>query len=168
MRCSPKLMRLTAGSATRSISMRLPGHMAKPCSPQLRWERTSACAGAHAETHGAAQDILDRTRVARGSISAFVELHIEQGPLLEQEGLQLGVVSAIAAPAAVRVQFSGQGGHAGGLLMQDRRAPQRPAPHREEPVAGACCRVPESGLAQAGQAPGSTACSRRLQVLWPL
>ena len=66
------------------------------------------------------QDILSRTRVKPGAISAFVELHIEQGPLLEREGLQLGVVTAIAAPAALRVQFSGDGGHAGGQLMPDR------------------------------------------------
>ena len=66
------------------------------------------------------QDILERTRTKEGAISTFVELHIEQGPLLEQEGLQLGVVTAIAAPAALRVHFSGEGGHAGGQLMPDR------------------------------------------------
>ena len=57
-----------------------------------------------------------------GNISAFVELHIEQGPRLEREGVQLGIVSAIAAPAALRVFFSGDGGHAGALLMPDRHA----------------------------------------------
>ena len=36
-------------------------------------------------------------------------------PLLQ--GLQLGVVTAIAAPAALRVAFGGGGGHAGALLM---------------------------------------------------
>ncbi len=52
--------------------------------------------------------------------AAFVELHIEQGPLLEQEKLPIGVVTAIAAPAALRVIFDGRGGHAGGVLMRDR------------------------------------------------
>lgn len=66
------------------------------------------------------QAILQGTRVKDGDIAAFVELHIEQGPLLEREGFQLGIVSAIAAPAAVRVFFSGDGGHAGALLMPDR------------------------------------------------
>ena len=51
-----------------------------------------------------------------------MELHIEQGPRLEREGVQLGIVSAIAAPAALRVFFSGDGGHAGALLMPDRHA----------------------------------------------
>lgn len=66
------------------------------------------------------QDILDRTLVKKGDIYAFLELHIEQGPLLEAEGVQLGVVSAIAAPAALRVRFEGGGGHAGALLMPFR------------------------------------------------
>lgn len=55
-----------------------------------------------------------------GEVEVFVELHIEQGPLLEAEGTQLGVVTAIAAPAALRVFFSGDGGHAGALLMPAR------------------------------------------------
>lgn len=70
--------------------------------------------------HLGAQDILDKTRLPKAAISAFVELHIEQGPFLEREGLQLGVVTAIAAPAALRVKFTGEGGHAGGLLMPAR------------------------------------------------
>ena len=52
---------------------------------------------------------------------AWVELHIEQGPLLEREGLPLGIVTAIAAPASYRYEITGVGGHAGALLMPDRR-----------------------------------------------
>jgi len=52
--------------------------------------------------------------------SAFVELHIEQGPLLERNGVPIGAVTAIAAPAALRVKFEGTGGHAGAVLMPDR------------------------------------------------
>lgn len=63
---------------------------------------------------------MDRTFIKEGAIHAFLELHIEQGPLLEAEGLQLGIVTAIAAPAALRVTFKGGGGHAGALLMPDR------------------------------------------------
>jgi ureidoglycolate amidohydrolase len=64
---------------------------------------------------------LEQVRLPAAYYSAFVELHIEQGPLLEQEGLPLGVVTAIAAPASLRVQFDGYGGHAGALLMPFRR-----------------------------------------------
>jgi ureidoglycolate amidohydrolase len=51
---------------------------------------------------------------------AFVELHIEQGPLLERQGIPLGVVASIAAPASLRISIEGAGGHAGGVLMPDR------------------------------------------------
>ena len=43
------------------------------------------------------QDMLDRTKVKEGGIYAFVELHIEQGPVLEKAREELGVVTAIAA-----------------------------------------------------------------------
>lgn len=66
------------------------------------------------------QEILWKTKVKKGKIAAFLELHIEQGPLLEAEGLRLGIVTAIAAPAALRIRFQGGGGHAGALLMPDR------------------------------------------------
>jgi N-carbamoyl-L-amino-acid hydrolase len=52
---------------------------------------------------------------------AWVELHIEQGPLLEREGIALGIVTGIAAPASYRYTIEGFGGHAGALLMPDRR-----------------------------------------------
>jgi ureidoglycolate amidohydrolase len=52
---------------------------------------------------------------------AFVELHIEQGPRLESERIPLGVVTSIAAPASLRILVEGAGGHAGGVLMPDRR-----------------------------------------------
>jgi N-carbamoyl-L-amino-acid hydrolase len=52
---------------------------------------------------------------------AFVELHIEQGPNLESAGLPVGVVTAIAAPATVEITLTGEGGHAGAVLMPQRR-----------------------------------------------
>jgi N-carbamoyl-L-amino-acid hydrolase len=52
---------------------------------------------------------------------AWVELHIEQGPLLERDGIELGIVTNIAAPASYRYIVQGFGGHAGALLMPDRR-----------------------------------------------
>jgi len=56
-----------------------------------------------------------------GHYSAFIELHIEQGAVLEQAKIPLGVVTAIAAPASLRIFIEGEGGHAGGVLMADRR-----------------------------------------------
>ncbi len=59
--------------------------------------------------------------LSQGHYSAWLELHIEQGPLLEREGLPLGIVTGIAAPAGYRFEIMGLGGHAGALLMPDRR-----------------------------------------------
>jgi ureidoglycolate amidohydrolase len=67
------------------------------------------------------QGSLDQVLLGDGYYSAFVELHIEQGPLLEKEGLPLGIVTSIAAPAALRILIEGEGGHAGGVLMPDRK-----------------------------------------------
>lgn len=64
---------------------------------------------------------LASVRLPEGHYHAWVELHIEQGPLLEREGVPLGVVTAIAAPASYRFEIEGFGGHAGALLMPDRR-----------------------------------------------
>lgn len=64
---------------------------------------------------------LTDVRLHAGAYSAWVELHIEQGPLLERDGIDIGVVTAIAAPASYRVRIDGVGGHAGALLMPDRR-----------------------------------------------
>jgi N-carbamoyl-L-amino-acid hydrolase len=56
-----------------------------------------------------------------GYYEYFVELHIEQGPLLEREGLSIGIVESIAAPAALNIAIQGEGGHAGTVLMADRK-----------------------------------------------
>lgn len=64
---------------------------------------------------------LASVKLPAGYYSSFVELHIEQGPILEQEGVSLGVVTSIAAPAALRVVIEGEGGHAGAVLMPQRR-----------------------------------------------
>jgi len=64
---------------------------------------------------------LEDVPLARGHYHAFVELHVEQGPVLEREGIAIGAVSAIAAPASYEVIVRGEGGHAGGALMPIRR-----------------------------------------------
>jgi N-carbamoyl-L-amino-acid hydrolase len=56
-----------------------------------------------------------------GRFEKFIELHIEQGPLLEQEGIDVGLVTHIAAPASMRILLEGEGGHAGARLMPGRK-----------------------------------------------
>src|SRR5450432_3600687 len=64
---------------------------------------------------------LADVRLPAGYFAAFVELHIEQGPLLERAGIPVGVVTAIAAPASWRIWVEGEGVHAGAVLMPGRR-----------------------------------------------
>ena len=67
------------------------------------------------------QGDLQGVKLPANYYKAFLELHIEQGPLLERERIPLGIVTKIAAPASLRIIVEGSGGHAGALLMPDRR-----------------------------------------------
>jgi ureidoglycolate amidohydrolase len=64
---------------------------------------------------------LESVMLPKGRFHEFVELHIEQGPLLEEGGIDLGLVTHIAAPASLRILIEGEGGHAGARLMPGRR-----------------------------------------------
>jgi allantoate deiminase len=57
----------------------------------------------------------------RGELLAYVELHIEQGPVLEAKGLPVGVVSAIAGATRLAARLNGMAGHAGTVPMALRR-----------------------------------------------
>jgi N-carbamoyl-L-amino-acid hydrolase len=64
---------------------------------------------------------LDEARRAPGSIARYLELHIEQSASLDQAGVPVGVVTAIAAPSRFRVTVRGRQDHAGGTPMANRR-----------------------------------------------
>jgi allantoate deiminase len=57
----------------------------------------------------------------KGQVLAYAELHIEQGPVLEAEGLPVGVVTAINGFSRLRVTLRGEAGHAGTVPMGLRR-----------------------------------------------
>jgi allantoate deiminase len=64
----------------------------------------------------------DRLAAARAEgVAAFVELHIEQGPVLEAEGRPLGVVTAINGATRLDAVVTGSAGHAGASPMDLRR-----------------------------------------------
>ena len=63
---------------------------------------------------------LDSVPLAPNAYAGFVELHIEQGPLLERDNIAIGVVKSIAGPSTLRVRLAGIGGHAGAVLMPER------------------------------------------------
>jgi N-carbamoyl-L-amino-acid hydrolase len=64
---------------------------------------------------------LESVALPAGRFHQFVELHIEQGPELEKEGIDIGLVTHIAAPASQRIVIEGEGGHAGARLMPGRK-----------------------------------------------
>ncbi|PTQ81609.1 allantoate deiminase [Trichococcus patagoniensis] len=71
--------------------------------------------------HQAGFDFKKGTQKRREDIKAFVELHIEQGNVLENEGLQIGVVNSIAGQRRYTVVLKGQANHAGTTPMGYRR-----------------------------------------------
>ncbi len=60
-------------------------------------------------------------RQKRSDIRAFLELHIEQGPVLEAERCDIGIVTAIAGITRIEILFDGQADHAGTTPMGRRR-----------------------------------------------
>ena len=63
----------------------------------------------------------DRLGAARSDIAHYLELHIEQGPVLESEGLHLGIVTGITGIARFRITLRGRPDHAGTMPMAMRR-----------------------------------------------
>ena len=64
---------------------------------------------------------LDRPLLRKGEFAAFVELHIEQGPVLEKESLSIGVVTDIVGITRMDLAFSGQADHSGTTPMTIRK-----------------------------------------------
>ncbi|NMC12679.1 MAG: Zn-dependent hydrolase [Chloroflexi bacterium] len=56
-----------------------------------------------------------------GTLAGYLELHVEQGPLLEAQGVDIGIVSNISGISFYRLTYIGKAGHAGTISMQDRR-----------------------------------------------
>lgn len=71
----------------------------------------------------AGADVANYLTAARapGETIAYLEAHIEQGPLLEAEGLAVGTVTGIAAQLRYRIEVTGAAGHAGTTSMTLRR-----------------------------------------------
>lgn len=64
---------------------------------------------------------LGQARLDPKTLVAYLEIHIEQGPVLEQKNLSVGIVTAIAGQTRARVSFVGCAGHAGTTPMDLRR-----------------------------------------------
>ena len=64
---------------------------------------------------------MEAVRWDFSQIDAMLELHIEQGPVLERKGLSLGIVDAIFGMQVIEVELKGVGNHAGATPMVDRK-----------------------------------------------
>ena len=87
-------------------------------------------------------DVAAANRIAE--VGSYVELHIEQGPVLEAEGAQIGVVTSIVGLRGYRIRLRGEANHAG----------TTPMPLRRDALAGAARIVLE--LREAARARGAT------------
>ena len=123
-RRSIELVTFTAEEPTRfgigCLGSRMMGHVLTPAAAMaLRDKQGNGLDEMRA--HAGFAGPLETVAAPAGRFHQFVVLHIEQGPLLEQEGIDLGLVTAIAAPASLRIRIEGEGGHAGGKLMPGRK-----------------------------------------------
>ncbi|XP_024530115.1 allantoate deiminase 2 isoform X1 [Selaginella moellendorffii] len=69
------------------------------------------------------RDSLVQLRYSPESVWGYVEVHIEQGPVLEARGIPLGLVEAIAGQTRLKVRLHGAQGHAGTVPMAMRKDP---------------------------------------------
>ena len=112
----------TRKAATAASSARGPSAACSTRQRCTRWRPSTATrlvdamARAGFDAHRAAD-----ARAPAGAVAAYVELHIEQGPRLEEAGIPIGVVEAIVGVRRSRVVFVGQADHAGTTPMERRR-----------------------------------------------
>ena len=70
---------------------------------------------------GGDPDVLEGDGRSGEDLLGYCEVHIEQGPVLEEEDLPVGVVTAINGQSRIQVGFIGKAGHAGTVPMEGRR-----------------------------------------------
>jgi len=73
------------------------------------------------KANGYHPDNIELSRLERDDIHAFIELHIEQGPVLESKECPLGIVTSIAAPTRYSVTITGRADHSGNTPMDLRK-----------------------------------------------
>lgn len=83
----------------------------------------------------------------RRSLHCYVELHVEQGPVLEREGTPIGVVTAIAGINRLLATFHGRPDHAGTMPMNDRRDAMVAAAEAVLTIEREGCGAPAHGVA---------------------
>lgn len=95
---------------------------------------------------------------ARSSLHGYLELHVEQGPLLERSGNRIGVVTAIAGIERLLAEFAGRADHTGTMPMDDRRDALVAAAEAILTIEREGCGAPVHGVSTTGRivsSPGS-------------
>jgi N-carbamoyl-L-amino-acid hydrolase len=86
-----------------------------------------------------------------GSLHGYVELHIEQGPLLERSGASIGVVTAIAGIERLLATFDGRADHAGTMPMEGRHDALLAAAEAVLTIEREACGAPIHGVSTTGR-----------------
>uniref|UniRef100_A0A0C9S7V2 allantoate deiminase n=1 Tax=Wollemia nobilis TaxID=56998 RepID=A0A0C9S7V2_9CONI len=106
------------------------------------------------------------------SVWGYIEVHIEQGPVLEAHGIPLGVVLGIAGQTRLKVTLKGSQGHAGTVPMSMRKDPM-PAAAEAIVILEKLCKYPEEHLSEEykgfrkGVSDGSIVCTVGEIATWP-
>jgi N-carbamoyl-L-amino-acid hydrolase len=87
---------------------------------------------------GIYRENLATLRLDPSTLRAYLELHIEQGPILEAKKKKIGIVTSIAAPTRFRAIFKGQADHSGTTPMEMRKDALVAAAHLIAYVEKAC------------------------------
>ncbi len=83
-------------------------------------DQDGASLGASLDAFGGNSNALETLARKRDDVRCYLELHIEQGPVLETANMPVGVVTGICGIERNRVTFYGETGHAGTVPMQGR------------------------------------------------
>lgn len=129
---------------SRSMSGRLTGdHLALT-------DESSEQLGDAVARYGLDTDGILRNAWTPNSLHAYIELHIEQGPSMEREGKQIGVVTAIAGIDRLLAKFVGEPDHAGATPMRSRHDALAAAAESVLAVERTGCGAPVHGVATTG------------------
>lgn len=120
----------------------------------------------------ATEESLIQLRYQPESVWGYVEVHMEQGPVLESAGIPLGLVKGIAGQTRLKVTVSGSQGHAGTVPMSMRRDPMAAAAELIV-LLESLCKRPQDFLSYDHQCgtvdslSGSLVCTVGELSLWP-
>ncbi len=114
---------------------------------------------------GGDPDALEAEAYRRSDVLGYLEVHIEQGPVLEQLGRPFGVVTAIASQLRGRIVVTGEAGHAGTVPMAIRHDALAAAAEMVLAVEAVASELATSGAGEGGRSRTVVATVGELKVL---